>query len=75
MGLDDLGGPADDRQDVVEIVGDACRERAQGGHFLTVDQLLGGQLQLARALGDDLLDPRMTVAELDVAVDGYARKK
>ena len=53
--LDDLGGAFDDGEDVVEVVGDAGGERAQGVHLLAVQQFAVGDLQFPRALGDFLL--------------------
>ena len=47
---------ANDRQEVVEIVGDAGSQRAEGLHFLAVKQFGMGQFQFASALAGEQID-------------------
>ena len=70
--LDDLGGAFDDGEDIVEVVGDARGERAQGVHLLAVQQLAVGDLQFLGALGDFLLDFGVAAEQLAVAIKGQA---
>ena len=73
--LDDLGGAFDDGQDVVEVVGNAGGEGAQGIHLLAVQKLAVGNLQLPGALGNFLLDFRIAAQQLPMTVEGQAREE
>jgi len=53
-------------------VGDAGGQGAERGHFLAVDEGLGGLLEFAGAFGDLAFDLRVAAPELQVAVDGEA---
>ena len=50
--FDDLSRAFDDGEDVVEIMRNAGRQRAERIHLLAVQQFAIGHLQFARALGD-----------------------
>lgn len=68
--LDDLGGAANDREDVVEVMGDPGGEGAQGVHFLAMDEGLGGLFEFACSFRHLKFHLGIAAAELEVTVDG-----
>src|SRR5271168_2005050 len=53
----------DDHEEIVEVVGDAAGETADGFHFLSLAELFFELMTLGNVLGDDEADPAAAISK------------